>query len=262
MNNTLLQNQRVLIVDDNVINQMMIKHSLIKLGAITDITSDGKEAIVQFEKKQYDLILMNIQMPVMDGYETTQYIRSYFKSEVPIIAMTAFALKGEDEKCFEYGMNGYVSKPFTLESLYNAINLVFNLTQKTCTNPHVLVGNGGVVVDVSMLYDIMGNDEEYINTMITIFLDHMPVTINKLDAFYHQSDWENVYKSAHYAKSSLSVIKVAAVFECVFKIENNAKNKVNLHEIPALLVQIKQKFAIVENILKERISFKTKSTMA
>ena len=251
MSDNILFNKIVLVAEDNAINQMVVKHTLLKLGASSDIASDGTEAIEKFKNNHYDLILMDIQMPLMDGYEATTYIRSQLKSSVPIIAMTAFALNGEDEKCFECGMNGYVSKPFTIESLSNAIQKVLSLPKVIADNPYIL-GNKNVAVDVSMLYDISGNDESYIHTMVQTFLENMPVTLQKIEQSLQAKDWENVYKSAHYAKSSLSVIKIAEMFEWVMKVEVNAKNRINLDTIPALVQKIKEKYALAERVLSEK----------
>lgn len=251
MTENILNNKIVLVAEDNAINQMVVKHTLLKLGASSDIAGDGTEAIEKFKNNHYDLILMDIQMPLMDGYEATTYIRSQLKSPVPIIAMTAFALNGEDEKCYECGMNGYVSKPFTIESLSAAIEKVLLIPTEISDNPYIL-GNENVAVDVSMLYDISGNDENYIHTMVQTFLENMPVTIGKIEKSLEDKDWENLYKSAHYAKSSLSVIKIGELFEWVVKVEVNAKNKINLETLPGLVEKIKEKYLLAERVLAEK----------
>lgn len=261
MKENILQFKKVLVVDDNVINQMVVKHSLMKLGATTDIAGDGKEAITFFTKAKYDLVLMDIQMPVMDGYDTTRYIRNKLKSNVPIVAMTAFALNGEDEKCLESGMNGYVAKPFTLESLYNSISRVIDTTMVASANPNILT-EADTVVDISMLYEIAGNDDLYIKTMISTFLENLPMVIVKIETAYNSLDWDNVFRSAHYAKSSLSVIKISDIYEWVAKIEHNARFKVELDTIPGLIILIKEKFKVVEHILNEKFSFKFTASFA
>ncbi len=256
----ILHDKNVLVVDDNLINQMVVKHTLMKLGAKTDIAGDGEEAIVLFKKHKYDLVLMDIQMPLLDGYDTTRYIRNQLNSSVPIIAMTAFALKGEDDKCFECGMNGYVSKPFTLESLYNAISKVFNSDIIFTNNPNI-ISNGNTSVDISMLYEIAENDEAYIKMMITTFLENLPMVIQKIETAYASQDWENVFRSAHYAKSSLSVIKIADIFDWIITIESCAKKRIDLDSIPELIENIKARFLNVEEILNERFSFDSKTTV-
>lgn len=248
----------MLVVDDNVINQMVVTHSLAKLGATTEIAGDGEEAIVMFKSNVYDLVLMDIQMPLLDGYDTTKYIRNELNSHIPIIAMTAFALKGEDEKCIECGMNGYVSKPFTLQSLYTAIDTVFNSTTTVIANRHI-VTNGKASVDLSMLYEIAGNDDVYIKTMISTFLENLPVVIKKIEASYAEQDWENVFRSAHYAKSSLSVVKITDVFDWIVIIETSAKKRIDLDAIPDLIEKVKKKYVIVERILVDRFGINVKS---
>ena len=260
MTENILQEKNVLVVDDNLINQMVVKHTLMKLSANTDIAGDGEEAIVLFKKNKYDLVLMDIQMPLLDGYDTTRFIRNQLNSSVPIIAMTAFALKGEDNKCFECGMNGYVSKPFTLESLYNAISKVFNSDIKISNNPNI-ISNNNTSVDISMLYEIAENDEAYIKMMITTFLGNLPMVIQKIETAYASQDWENVFRSAHYAKSSLSVIKIADIFEWIITIETCAKKRIDLDSIPELIRNIKARFLNVEDILNEKFSFDSKTTI-
>lgn len=251
MSDQILRNKMVLVAEDNGINQMVVKHTLLKLGASADIAVDGAEAIEKFKEHPYDLILMDIQMPEMDGYEATSYIRNQLQSNVPIIAMTAFALKGEEEKCFECGMNGYVSKPFTIDSLSTAIQDVLSVPAEINNNPYILV-HQHVAVDISMLYDISGNDEAYILTMAQTFLENMPGTLQKIEQGIANEDWENVYRSAHYAKSSLSVIKVSEMFDWILQIEMNAKNKVHLTDIPALFIKAKEQFRLAERALAEK----------
>jgi len=247
----MLVNKKVLVAEDNAINQMVVKHTLIKLGATADITGDGAEAIEKFKHADYDLVLMDIQMPLMDGYETTAYIRNQLKSNVPIIAMTAFALNGEDEKCFESGMNGYVSKPFTVDSLGAAIEKVLAAAPQVNSNPYIL-GNKNLTIDLSFLYDISGNDESYINTMIQTFLENMPASIKKVDDDLEARDWDALYKSAHYAKSSLSVVKINEVYDAIIEIEKNALHKTNLHLLPELVKTVKEKYVLAEKILSQK----------
>lgn len=258
MNDNILQNKSVLVAEDDAINQMVVKHALLKLGASADIAGDGVEAIEKFKISRYDLILMDIQMPLMNGYETTIYIRNQLQSDVPIIAMTAFALNGEDEKCLESGMNGYVSKPFTIDNLSSAIKKVLTIPSTVNNNPHIL-STKNVSVDISMLYDISGNDESYIQTMVQTFLENLPVTFLKLDEGIQQQDWNQVYKSAHYAKSTLSVIKVTEMFDWVVSIEQNAKNKTNLASLPEIFDKVKEKFKLAEQVLVEKFKLEYQS---
>ncbi|MGB5328047.1 MAG: response regulator, partial [Gammaproteobacteria bacterium] len=115
----ILAGHRILLVEDNDINKMIALEMLEETGVDVDVAVNGVEAIAQAQQQQYELILMDIQMPIMDGYEATRRIRALggeFKS-IPIIAMTAHALEGDSSKSFEAGMDYHISKPFEPDDL-------------------------------------------------------------------------------------------------------------------------------------------------
>ncbi|WP_051052917.1 PAS domain-containing hybrid sensor histidine kinase/response regulator [Fulvivirga imtechensis] len=124
-----ITNLKILVVEDNELNQFLIQSLLVKYKAIVDVTPDGLAALDALKNNHYDLILMDIQMPNMDGYEATRKIRSTFdegKNKIPIVAMTAHALVGEKEKCIEAGMDDYITKPIKVRELLNSIHRVLN----------------------------------------------------------------------------------------------------------------------------------------
>lgn len=114
---------KVLVAEDNVINQMLALKVLNKLGFEADVAENGIIAIEKIENNDFDVVLMDVQMPQMDGYEATQKIRALatYKKDIPIIAMTAHTFKGEFERCIEMGMNDFISKPFDTKELYEKI---------------------------------------------------------------------------------------------------------------------------------------------
>lgn len=112
----------ILLVEDNLMNQKFMSHILKRLGATFEIASDGKDAIEKIKSNHYDLVLMDVQMPVMDGLEATKYIRQELKLiDLPIIALTAHAMKGDKEKCLAAGCNGYIPKPIDQQKLVTEI---------------------------------------------------------------------------------------------------------------------------------------------
>jgi CheY-like chemotaxis protein len=115
-----LAGKHILLVEDNAINQMLVKYTLSSSGADIDICDTGTKALEKLHDKEYDFILMDIHMPELDGYQTTEIIRNELKLQVPILAMTA-SVGSEVDKCMTVGMNGSVPKPFTLESLNAAL---------------------------------------------------------------------------------------------------------------------------------------------
>ena len=115
---------RILLVEDNEVNRMVAVGMLKKLGLRTDVANNGAEALVALERKHYDLVLMDVQMPVMDGLEATRKIREQPTANtkhLPIIAMTAHAMQGDREKCLEAGMDDYVSKPISPKVLSETV---------------------------------------------------------------------------------------------------------------------------------------------
>jgi CheY-like chemotaxis protein len=124
---TLRENSRhlkILLTEDNLVNQKLGSRVLEKRGHTVKIANNGLEALAILEEEYFDLVLMDIQMPEMDGFEATEAIRKKEKetgNHIPIIAMTAHAMKGDKEKCIEKGMDGYVSKPIKAEELFEVI---------------------------------------------------------------------------------------------------------------------------------------------
>ena len=120
---------RILLVEDNKLNQLLASKALSDWNCIVDVADNGLIALDKLSKGDYDVILMDIQLPEMDGYEATRYIRSSFpppKCLVPIVAVTAHAMQTEAQKCRDAGMNGYISKPFSPKMLYEGVMNVIN----------------------------------------------------------------------------------------------------------------------------------------
>ncbi len=119
-----LKGTKVLLVEDNVMNQLLAKKVLNKWNFIIDVADNGRIGVEKIERNEYDIVLMDMQMPEMDGYEATKHIRTSMsenKAAIPIMAMTAHAMVGEIEKCLSMGMNDYISKPFNQTQLYAKI---------------------------------------------------------------------------------------------------------------------------------------------
>jgi CheY-like chemotaxis protein len=119
------KNIRVLVAEDNIINQRIAMHILQKLGYKVDLAGNGKEALEAIERAHYSLVLMDLQMPQMDGFEATAAIRrreSAGGRRIPIVALTAHAMKGDRERCMEAGMDDYIAKPFSAGGLARVID--------------------------------------------------------------------------------------------------------------------------------------------
>ena len=122
-----LKGSRILLVEDNKVNQFLANALLKTWNAVVDISEDGLDAVNRMKEEKYDLVLMDLQMPIMDGFEATEHIREQLKLDLPVVGLSANALNGERERSLEAGMNDYVSKPFQPELLYSKIHaLIFH----------------------------------------------------------------------------------------------------------------------------------------
>src|ERR1017187_9480834 len=138
-----LRGMHVLLVEDNEYNQIVLTDTLRNMipEVVVEIASNGREAITFMQQFAFDLVLMDVQMPEMDGIEATKYIRAHLprgKRETPIIALTASVIKSEIDKCFAAGMNDYVSKPFKQDELFRVIGKYFKGGSKPSDQPAIL----------------------------------------------------------------------------------------------------------------------------
>lgn len=219
---SLFNGKKFLVAEDNEINQKVIRQVLQKAGGTVDIANNGLEAVSFLERsKDYCLIIMDLQMPEMDGYEATKYIRNIMHLSIPIMAMTASALKGEKSRCIDIGMNDYLSKPFDFNILYKRISLLLNDTP--VNNPPAFIeksGNGNLF-DLSLLEEM--NDNEYLSEILTIFLRNTPGELNELKKACTSNKFDAVYKMTHKLKSSTALLKANFLVDVLIKIEEIAK---------------------------------------
>jgi CheY-like chemotaxis protein/HPt (histidine-containing phosphotransfer) domain-containing protein len=266
MKNDFLTGKRILIAEDDFVNQKLISHSIQSTGAIFDIAGNGNEVIEFLKLGTYDLILMDINMPEMDGVEATKYIRNTMKIKTPIISMTGWSNKEDIHKFEKAGMNGTLSKPFGLDILYKTLHdklILINhseIKEETVENEEIkeeeeeeIIDQTPPTVDLSLLNELSESDSEYKKTIIHMFLDSMPETIRQIEDAYNVKNYEALAKAAHYAKSSLSVINVEDLRALVARLEMNCKKMENLHELKGLVKTLIVKYELVVQILNEEI---------
>jgi CheY-like chemotaxis protein/HPt (histidine-containing phosphotransfer) domain-containing protein len=205
---------RVLIVDDNKTNQFVAIEYLKKLGHDVQAVDHGKEALDLFNNETFDIILMDCQMPVMDGYEATQKIRERENqnklNRTPIWALTADAMSGDYKKAIAAGMDGYLTKPINFKKLAETINSC--LSKKTSINWSVLDGLNK--------YSTPGTDISI--ELIKIFLETSPEAVSKIESAVKYGDYEILNAQAHYLKSSCGNIGADAMRLICEKLEDLA----------------------------------------
>jgi signal transduction histidine kinase/HPt (histidine-containing phosphotransfer) domain-containing protein len=200
----------ILLVDDNRVNLVLGAAMLSKKGLVHDSAANGMEALQRLDRKEYVLILMDMEMPVMDGLTATMCIREREQStggHVPIIAMTANALQGDRERCFEAGMDGYISKPINLAALEQEFRRVMGLASVARSAPasssRLPALDGLQVYDRKAALDRLG-DADLLGELVAMFVADYPRNIGDVESALAGGDWQRLRREAHTMKGLLA----------------------------------------------------------
>jgi len=199
---------RILVVDDNEMNQSLMKHLLRQWELSFEIVGNGVKAIEKLEIESYDLVLMDIQMPIMDGYATTQHIRTQLRMDIPIIAMTAHALAGEREKCISYGMNEYLSKPINERQLFLLISRFcpIEVTEQLSVSFRPRPPNTYKTINLQYLRAISKGNMVYERKATKQFISIVPIVLNELRVALQNFDLDTIHALAHNLKTTVSIM--------------------------------------------------------
>ncbi len=240
-NSLLLKGKHFLVVEDNEVNQKLVSYVLKKVGGTVDIAHNGRMAIDLLESKsnRYDLIIMDIQMPVMDGYEATEYIRMVLQLKTPIIAMTATALKGDQERAEQVGMNEFMLKPFDFDDLYKRLVKLLS-AQKEILIENTTHMNGEKLYDLSLLEGL--DDKESLLDVLNLFLENTPTQIKELAALGATDQYDDMYKLAHKLKGALAMLQASRISELLGRIEANARERKETDTIQEKITEVSRLF--------------------
>jgi two-component system, sensor histidine kinase and response regulator len=207
---------RILLAEDNLVNQKLAVKLLEKQGHSTQVAENGRIAVEAWRNGEFDLILMDMMMPEMDGLEATRRIREIESIEsgqagrIPIIAMTANAMSGDRERCIAAGMDGYVSKPVKPEALYKEINQILEAAGISGAAQRTLAAKpprtSADAVDATPLYDRadalsrIADDEELLATLLDMFVTDAPTYLTEIDNALAARDWPHLLRAAHTLK--------------------------------------------------------------
>jgi PAS domain S-box-containing protein len=243
----LLAGKKILVTDDNEMNQLVAATMLQNYGAEITEAFNGQEAIDKIKVNQFDIVLMDVQMPVMDGLEATKIIRATISKDLPIVALTAFAIKGDNDKCMDAGMNDYLTKPFEESQLLSIVSkwLGKAAPKKIEVVQDVTIAEGPLY-DLSKLHDIARGNAAFIDKMVTLFIEQIPPAVKEIQEAYDQKNYEIIKKVAHRIKPSIDNMGIATLKPVIREIELLALE--NPHS-PKLNDLIKQ----IDNTLKKVI---------
>jgi CheY-like chemotaxis protein len=251
-----LQDTKILLVEDNDINRLYAKSILRKWNCSVDIAENGLVAIEKVKNNIYDVVLMDVQMPVMDGYEATRAIRlmdSHMR-HAPIVALTANATKTDIEKCLSSGMNDYLPKPFTPDDLYRKIFRDLKISKKkNGTAKKNSAGKKGGF-DLTYLRSVSENNEEFIQEMIRTFVQTIPSILHEMEISLSVKNWGKISRLAHQLKPSFAMMEMEDLRRTALHIEKNSEDESNPDELARLTWKFIHDCQILIDDLKKEIT--------
>ena len=227
---------RILLAEDNAINRKLAEELLRKRGWDVVSVTNGKEALEALESEDFAMILMDVQMPEMDGFEATAAIREKEKktgTHIPIIAMTAHALKGDKEKCLAAGMDDYVSKPMKAEELYRVVEERMKDINVSADEPSI---------DLSCALNAVGNDKKLLKDLLGDFLKEIPTQLNDLQYVITDGDSKSLERMAHTFKSNVGLFGYEKAYALASELENRGRES-RLDGTDAILHRLKQQMS-------------------
>ncbi|WP_254510630.1 PAS domain-containing hybrid sensor histidine kinase/response regulator [Anatilimnocola floriformis] len=220
---------RILLAEDSLVNQRLAVGTLERLGHQTTIANNGQEALSLLQRQSFDLVLMDIQMPELDGLETSLRIREQEKrtgGHIPIIAVTAHALKGDRERCLEVGMDGYVSKPIRQKLLIEEIEHVLgtSLAPRPVSADDYSV-NGVSPINWQVALDFCGGDPALLRDIAEAFLEEWPKRSTEIRRALDACDFELLHRAAHTVKGSMRYFGAHQAFQTALDLELRGSQK-------------------------------------
>lgn len=244
-----LKKLKILLAEDNPINVKLVLSLFSDYGIEADVAENGKEAVELVKINYYDLVLMDMEMPEMNGYEATTVIREELKNKVPIIAMTAHAMAGEREKCFKLGMYDYISKPINanllFEKIYNATEFV-KIWNKSAKK----------VINLEYLTNIMSGKKELIRETIEIFVKQASEDLPIINDAITKDDYLTVKRFAHRMKSTVTMMGIDSLRPVLEEMEVLGNDKNNMSRIKELNEMLNLTYSqAVEEIKIEKLKY-------
>ena len=273
-----IKDARILLVEDNELNRLLAYTILKQFGANVSEAENGAIAVDMMKKEAFDLILMDVQMPVMDGITATQIIRKDISATIPIIALTANAIKGRREQYLQSGMNDCMTKPYDEEKmitlishwLSNAAGLkyapiaprletpaakkdtgylgYFETTPMKEKKPPPEVANNEPLYDIKKLMGVGGGNNDFVMQMLKLFVKNTPESAQKIKEAYQSGDYETVKYLAHLIRPSLHNMSVNSIKNDVLKIESLAEKA---EKNPALETLIEKLITVVSKTVAQ-----------
>lgn len=233
---SILKGSRILLAEDNEMNRIVANTILEQYGAVVENAFNGLEAINMLNSAGYDLVLMDVRMPEMDGLEATSFIRNNISSTLPIIALTANALKQEQEKCLKAGMNDFLAKPFDEEDLVKMIarwlgkeiNLLATRSNSTKEKDQTMY-------NLEKIISISRGNTQFVKKMLQIFITESISSVEQLKESFANKDYAKIKSISHKMKPSVKNMGIETLTDDILFMENMEANDENLKKLSVSL---------------------------
>jgi CheY-like chemotaxis protein/HPt (histidine-containing phosphotransfer) domain-containing protein len=254
----MFSNRLILLAEDNVVNQKVAVRQLQKLGYRADAVANGREALEALGRIPYDLVLMDCQMPEMDGYAATAEIRRRegTTKHTPVVAMTANALEGDRERCIAAGMDGYVSKPVKPEELAAVLEQFLPGAGRCAAGAQVVAKDIPPPVDLESLHKAIGDDPEEVCEIIGEYLTQMTHNLERLDDAIVSGDAHELHSLAHNCVGVSATCGAVALLGPLRELERMGRENL-LADTGALGAEVRREFGRVKAFLEDKFGLVT-----
>ena len=250
-----LSGKTILVAEDVEINQHLIRHILESSGAQVVIARNGAEALEQIKKQNFACVIMDVQMPEMDGIQATVQIRKLedpILSKIPIIALTANCQEEDLLKYEQAGMDDYLAKPIVEAQLIDAI--LSNSENGKYEAQDSITTDYNKLYDLTMIRSVSGGDEAFIKKMILLFMETVPQNVQELVDATGNKNWEQVAKMAHKLKSTIDSMGIRTLHEQIRRVEKQAKEGELLDQMPAMVSQVERVVSLCIQQLRSELA--------
>jgi CheY-like chemotaxis protein len=245
-----------MLAEDVPANQQVVATMLKKRGHAVTVADNGREAVELFKRQEFDVVLMDVQMPILDGYQATAAIREIEKQSsksTPIIAMTAHAMRGDREKCLEAGMDAYIAKPLDAKQLFDLIESIVDdrsVVHEAPTEAPPAPSNDRIVIDYAGAMQRLGQDADLYREFIGFYEEDSKTLLEQIEDAVRATDAHSLQHAAHSLKGLAGNLSAIGVVDAAFTLEKSGKSG-SFDEVPAQVAALRDAVARLDAALEE-----------
>jgi CheY-like chemotaxis protein/HPt (histidine-containing phosphotransfer) domain-containing protein len=243
----ILSGKRILVTDDNEMNRLVATTLLKNYGAVVDEAQNGIEAIEKLKTQSFDLVLMDVQMPVMDGIEATRLIRENINKNLPIIALTALALQSDESKFFKAGMNDYLSKPFQENQLI-AVTAKWLNKSVIEVKDELSPSEETFLYSLKSIHDIAKGNQAFVDKITDMFIEQGPELVKEIIDAHAANDFTKVNRAAHKLKPTINTLCISSLKKKIAEIESASEIRQQTREFATIIKKLKD---VIDKVVGE-----------